>query len=112
MSLHLCYFKRDTGTVVAWRALPNKSDGEARDHALGLFAAYPRADKVEVYDQARLILSYLRSDARTPTELRRLSYLAIDAAKKETDPEIRRVLASRAFALAQEAEALERSSAS
>jgi hypothetical protein len=41
-------------------------------------------------------------------ELRALCYRAIDAAKREIDPDTKRLLAARAFALAQEAGESER----
>jgi hypothetical protein len=62
-----------------------------------------------VWNSSRLTFAYSRSAAKTPGELRRLCYLAIAAAKKETDPKFKQIIASRAAALAQEAEALERS---
>jgi hypothetical protein len=104
-----CYFVGESGAT-AWRAFVSESDGEAQDHALGLFAGYPYAEKMEVWEGGRLTFGFRRSWAQTPTQLRRLCYLAIEAAKKETDPEVKRTIASCAAKLAQAAEALERKS--
>lgn len=48
---------------------------------------------------------------RACLELRRQSRMLFDAAKTQTDPDFRRALAAGAFALAQQAEALEREDA-
>ena len=103
-----CYFVQKNGDTEGWRAFQSENDGEAHDHAIGLFVGYPRADRVELWENSRLALTYGRIAAQTPTELRRLCYLAIAAAKKETDPKIKRIISSCAARLAQEAEALER----
>lgn len=108
MRQYRCYFVQNDGLPAAWRSFASESDGEAQDHALGLFVGYPHADKVEVWHDTRLALTYSRAAMQTPAELRRLCYLAIAAAKKETDPEIKQKIASCASMLAQEAEALER----
>lgn len=108
MPQYRCYFIQKDGSPAAWRSLHSDDEGAAHDHALGLLVAYPDADKVEVWDRTKLILRYSRSDLQTPTELRRLCYLALAAAKKETDPKLKVAIASHAVELAQEAEALER----
>ena len=108
MHQYRCYFTDREGASSGWLPLQCESDGEAHDRALGLFAGRPLADKVEVWKGARITLSYSRRVMRSPLELRRLCYLAIAAAKKENDPETKRTIAAGAFALAQEAEALER----
>ena len=109
MSQYRCYFVQKDGLPAAWRAFESESDGEAREHALGLLVSYPHADMVEVWEDTRLTLSYSRSASQTPAEMRRLCYLAIAAANKETDPKIKQIIASCAARLAQEAEALVRS---
>ena len=108
MGIYRCYLVQKDGATVAWRVVESENDGAACDHALGLFVGYPHAEKVEVWDNTRLILSYCRSQAQTPAEMRKLCYLAIAVANKEIDGEIRKMVASRAATLAQEAEALER----
>jgi len=108
MRQYRCCFTDKEGVTPHWLSLLCENDREAHDHALGLFAVRPLADKVEVYEGARITLSYSHCVIRSPSELRRLCYLAIAAAKKETDPEIKRTIAAGAFALAQEAEVLER----
>lgn len=106
---YLCYFIEKDGSSAAWRGFQSESEGDAHDYALGLLVAHSHADRVEVWNSSRLTFAYSRSAAKTPGELRRLCYLAIAAAKKETDPKFKQIIASRAAALAQEAEALERS---
>lgn len=101
-------FIQKDGALAAWRSFQGVNDGEACDRALGLLAGYPHAEKIEVWNEASLIFGYDRSVAQTPAELRRLCYLAIAAAENETDLDIKRIIAARSFALAQEAEALER----
>ena len=108
MPHYRCYFVQKDGLPAAWRVLDCENEHDAHDHALGLLVAYPHADLVEVWEDSRLTLSYSRSTAQTPTELRRLCYLAIAAARKETDPKIKQIIASCAARLAQEAEALTR----
>ena len=108
MHYYRLYFIQKDGELADWRSFQGADDGEARDHALGLLAGFPHADKLEVWDDTALVFGYDHSGARTPGELRKLCHLAIAAAEKETDPEIKRIIASRSFALAQEAEALER----
>ncbi len=108
MTTYRCYFIQKNGFPAAWRAFESKSDEEAHDHALGLLVAFPHAERVEVWDEARLALDYSRSAMQTPAELRRLCYLAIAAAKKEADPKIRQIIASCAARIAQDAEALAR----
>ena len=107
MPHYRCYFVEKGGGPTAWRYIESDSDGEANDHALGLLVGYPRADKVEVWNDLQQILSYSRSAVQTAAELRRLYSLAIGAAKKETDPKIKSILSSCAAVLAQEAESLE-----
>jgi hypothetical protein len=102
-----CYFVGKNGAPAAWRVFQSETDDEAHDHAIGLLVGFPKADKVEVWVRSRLTLSYKHSEAKTPSQLRRLCYLAIEASKKEADLEIKRMLAARAFALAQEAQAIE-----
>ena len=109
MPQYRCYFVQKDGLPAAWRAFECESDGEAHEHALGLLVSYPHANMVEVWEDTRLTLSYSRSASQTPAEMRRLCYLAIAAAKKETDPKIKQIIASCAARLAQEAEALVRS---
>ena len=108
MPQYRCYFLQRDRHPAAWRAFQSESDGEAHDHALGLLVGFPHADKVEVWDDTRLIFNYSRSAAQTPAELRRLCYLALAAAAKETDLKIKQSIASCAARLAQEAEALAR----
>lgn len=105
---YLCYFFEMDGATGSWCNLASQTEDEAHDHALGLLVGHPRAEKVEVWDKSRLTFSYSRSEAKTPVDLRRLSYLAIAASEKEDNPTVRRTIASCAFSLAQEAEALER----
>ena len=106
--LYRCYFIETDGIPAAWRAFQCESDREAQDYALGLFVGYPHVEKVEVWENTRLTFSYCRPVAHTPEDLRKLCFLAIAAAKKETDESTKLALAARVFALAQEAEALER----
>jgi hypothetical protein len=106
MGIYRCYFVQKDGGTIAWRVV--ESDGAACDHALGLFVGYQHAEKVEVWDNTRLILSYCRSQAQTPAEMRRLCYPAVAVANKEIDGEIRKTVASHAATLAQELGALER----
>jgi hypothetical protein len=108
MPNYRCYFVQKDGVSAAWRAFESESDGEAQDLALGLLVGHPHADRVEVWNDARLTLSYSRSAAQTPAELRKLCYLALAAAKKEPDPKVKHIIASCAAMLAQEAEELER----
>jgi hypothetical protein len=108
MGIYRCYFVQKDGATIAWHVVESENDGAARDHALGLFVGYANAEKVEVWDNISLILRYCRPEAQTPAEMRRLCYLAIAAANKEIDAELRKMVASRAATLAQEAEALER----
>ena len=108
MPEYRCYFVQKDGAPAAWRAFESQNEVEAHDHALGLFVGYPEADRVEVWHNTRLTLSYSRSAMQTPGELRKLCYLDIAAANKEPDPNLRQLIASCAVALAQEAEALER----
>ncbi len=108
MRYYRFYFIQKDGALVAWRPFQGVDDVEARDRALGLLAGYQNADKIEVWNDAALIFSYDHSKAPTPMELRKLCRFAIAAAEKETDPEFKRVIASRSFEFAQEAEALER----
>jgi hypothetical protein len=103
-----CYFLRKDGAAASWRNLTSEIENEAHDHALGLLVGHPDADRVEVWHQSRLTFSYSRSTAQSPAELRRLCYLAMEAAKKENDFAVKGTLASGAARLAQEAEALER----
>ena len=105
---YLCYFFERDDATGSWCDLTSQTEDEAHDHALGLLVGHPRAERVEVWDKSRLTFSYNRSEAKTPADLRRLCYLAIAASEKEDNPTIRRTIASRAFSLAQEAEALER----
>ena len=108
MPHYRCYFVRKDGVPAAWRSFESESDGEAQDYALGLLVGYPQAERVEAWENARLTLDYSRSVTQTPTELRSLCHLAIAAARKETDPRIKQIIASCADMLAREAEALER----
>jgi hypothetical protein len=108
MTQYYCYFIQKDGLCAAWRTFESESDGEAQDYALGLLAGFPHADKIEMWDGSRLTLSYSRATLQTPAEMRRLCYLAIAAARKETDPKSKQIIASAAATLAQEAEALER----
>lgn len=109
MHHYRCRFTDKEGAPSDWLPLRCESDGEAHGHALGLFAVRPLADKVEVWAGKRITLSYSHRDEASPAELRRLCYLAIAAAKKETDPETKRTIAAGAFMLAQQAQVLERS---
>ncbi len=94
------------GAATALPPFSFESDGAAHDHAIGLLLGQPHAAKLEVWEGSRITLSYSRSVAKTPAELRRLCYLAIAASKRETNPRARRAIAAAAYALAQEAEAL------
>jgi len=107
MTQYYCYLIQEDGVCAAWRTFLSESDGEAQDYALGLFAG-SHADKIEMWDGSRLTLSYSRATLQTPAEMRRLCYLAIAAARKETDQKSKQIIASAAARLAQEAEALER----
>jgi hypothetical protein len=108
MARYRTYFVQKNNAPAGWRSFEGESDREANDYALGLFVGYPHAEKVEVWDNSRLTLSYSRSGAQAPTEMHRLCYLALEAARKEPDPKIKQMIASCAAKLAQEAEALER----
>ena len=108
MPQYRCYFVQRDGHPAAWRAFQSESDGEAHDHALGLLVGYPHAEMVEVWEETRLIFNFSRPAMQTPAELRRLCYLALAAAAKETDLKIKQSIASCAARLAQEAEALDR----
>jgi hypothetical protein len=107
MPLYRSYFVTKEGSIAAWHSFHKDDDEEARGHVLGLFEADDRANKVEVWGGTRMILSYIRATAHTPEDLRALCTRVLDSAHKETDPDIKRSLASYALALAQEAEALE-----
>ena len=108
MSDYRCYFFRDDGVAVAWCPFESDSDGGAHDHAMGLLIGHPLADTIEVWDMFGLTLRANRPALQTPAKLRNLCRLAIAAVDKEDDLDVKRSIASRAFALAQEAEALER----
>lgn len=107
MPLYRCYFVSDDYTTTVSLTFYKSSDGAAHGHALDLFASNPLASKIEVWEGTRLILTYVRPKVETSQELRRLSALAADAAKKESDPQIRKSIAAYAAKLAQEAEAME-----
>jgi len=102
-----CRFLQKNDSLVGQHSFQCESDGEAHDHALGLLIGHPPAEKVEVWENARLSFSYTQLAEQTPGELRKLCDLAITAAKKESDKELKRTIAWRAVALAQEAELLE-----
>jgi hypothetical protein len=108
IGIYRCYFVQNDGATVAWRVVQSESEREAYDHALGLFVGCPAAETLELWDNKRLVFSYRRSDAKSPAEMRRLCHLAIAAASRERDQEVKQTVASCAFALAQEAESLER----
>ena len=103
-----CRFLQKNDVLVEQHFFQCGSDGEAHDHALGLLIGYSPADEVEVWKDARLSFSYARLPEQTPGELRKLCYLAIAAAKKESDTKMKLTIAWRAVVLAQEAELLER----
>jgi len=48
-----CYFVQKDGLPAAWRFFESEGDGEASDYALGLLVAYPLADMIEVWEDAR-----------------------------------------------------------
>jgi two-component system, sensor histidine kinase PdtaS len=108
MFQYLCYFVRKDGVTAAWRAFQGESDGDAQDYALGMILGFPHADKVEVWNDSRLVLNHSRPATQTPAEMRRSSHLAVAVARRETDPKTKQAIASYAAQLAQEAEALER----
>jgi hypothetical protein len=103
-----CRFLKKNDVLVGQHCFQCESDGEAHDHALGLLIGHPPAEKVEVWKNARLSFSYTHLAEQTPGELRKLCDLAIAAAKKVSDKEMKLAIAWRAVALAQEAELLER----
>lgn len=107
MPLYRCYFVAEDDTTTVSLTFYKSTDEAAHGHALDLFASNPLASKIEVWEGTRLILNYVRPKVETPQELRKLSALATDAAKKESDPQIRRSIAAYASKLAEEAEAME-----
>lgn len=108
MNRYRFYFLREDGAAAANREFLCENDGQANDHAIGLLLGYPYAARVEVWENSRLTLSYDRSTAQTPEELRRLCRLAVGAARRESDAEIRQTITSHALALEEKADALER----
>jgi hypothetical protein len=107
MRQYRCYFSDKKSETPGWLPLHCENDGAAHDQALGLFAGRLFSDKVEVWEGARMTLSYSRSIPKSPLELRRMCYLAIAAANDEVDAGSKRSIAAGAYALAQQAEVLE-----
>ena len=98
---------QNDGASAIRRNLKSENDEQARNNAIGLLVGYPHAVKVELWYSSRLALRFKRSMAQTPEELRRLSCLALAAAEKEPDLNVRKMIESQAQVLAQEAESME-----
>jgi hypothetical protein len=105
--LYRCYFLADNDTTTMWQTFAKSDDEAAHRHALDLFAAKPVSSRMEVWEGERLILSYARPMPTSAEEFRKLSALALAAAKDEADPECKRSIAAYAAQLKHEADALE-----
>jgi hypothetical protein len=109
MPVYQCYILENDGSSAASVSFNQDTNAQAQDYALRLFGAHPQANRVELWVNTRLLLSYARATvARSPGELRSLCARVLEAAYKETDPGIKRSVAAYALSLAEEAEALER----
>lgn len=107
MPLYQCYILEDDGTSAAAISFESCNNSEAQGYTLRLFDEHPRANKIELWSGTKLTMSYAREGVHTPEELRALCARVLDAAHDETDPAIKRTIASYALWLAEEAEALE-----
>jgi len=105
--LYRCYFVADDDTTTMWHSFAKSDDEAAQAHALDLFAARPVANKMEIWEGERLVLSYARPMPETAEEFRKLSALALAAANDEADLEYKRFIAAYATQLKHEAEAME-----
>ena len=100
-----CYTVEKNGAAATWLSFHKHDDEEACSYALALFDDDPLANRIEVWVGMRLVLSYGRTVEHTSDELRKLCALALEAARNESDPGIKRSIASYALSLAQEADA-------
>jgi hypothetical protein len=108
MRKYRCYFIDEGAATVAWRPLERDALEAAQQHALGLLPGYPPAMIVEMWEGADLTFRYSRLEtAQTPSELRRLCSLALDAGEEEIDVTLKRAIAWGAASLASQAEVLE-----